>query len=306
MSQPLRVSPRSGYLLVALAEKVCYIGTIRKEETFSMKKWIVLMLIVALSMSLVACQRTEKKTGNEKTDAMILEEIKAIYDDDTEDTVDKMYDEVGTCGEQIQWGYKKTTGELFVLGSGKMDDYTQDKPAYWNGLVLRSAKIQGVSTIGKFAFCGRDRLASVSISDGVTAIGESAFESCSSLRTINIPGSVTKIGDAAFEHCSALVDLTIPESVTSIGRYAFYDCDGLSTVVIPDGVESIGGHAFHSCDMVAYVTIPASVTSLGEAVFEECPNLTEINYGGTQEQWTALLNGAVNYKLYTVTVNFGS
>ncbi len=68
------------------------------------------------------------------------------------------------------------------------------------------------------------------IMQGVASIGDYAFEYCRSLTSITIPNSVTSIGKHAFEDCRSLTNITIPNNVTSIGDYAFNKCDSLSVL----------------------------------------------------------------------------
>ena len=72
------------------------------------------------------------------------------------------------------------------------------------------------------------------IMQGVASIGDYAFEYCRSLTSITIPNSVTSIGGETFECCSSLTSITIPDSVTSIGDYAFNKCDSLSVLCKSD------------------------------------------------------------------------
>ena len=89
--------------------------------------------------------------------------------------------------------------------------------------------LQGVESIGDYAFEGCENLINITIPDSVTSI-MGAFKGCSSLINITIPNSVTSIGGSAFECCSSLTSITIPDSVTSIGDYTFYKCDSLSVL----------------------------------------------------------------------------
>ena len=140
---------------------------------------------------------------------------------------------------------------------------------YLNGELVTGELVipDGVTSIGRCAFYGYDRLTSVTIPDSVTSIGDNAFMSCSSLTSVTIPDSVTSIGSYAFSGCTSLTSVTIPDSVTSIGVGAFWDCTSLTSVTIPDSVTSIGEIAFQSCGSLTSVTIPDSVTSIGERAF---------------------------------------
>lgn len=67
-----------------------------------------------------------------------------------------------------------------------------------------------------------------------------------------------------------------------------------SDVVIPaeiDGlpVTSIGGFTFYECYSLTNVTIPGSVTFISADVFAGCDSLTDIYYGGSEEQWNPVI-----------------
>ena len=134
-----------------------------------------------------------------------------------------------------------------------------------------------VTSIGSYAFNGRERLTSITIPDSVTSIGEYAFWGCSNLRSVTIGNSVTSIGSSAFDGCSSLTRITIPDSVTSIGNGAFCACSSLTSITIPDSVTSIGNSAFFYCSSLTSITIPGSVTKIGWTAFSGCSGLTGIN-----------------------------
>lgn len=87
-----------------------------------------------------------------------------------------------------------------------------------------------VTRIGEGAFCGCEKLESVTISERVESIGPVAFYRCLSLESVEIPDSVRKIESGAFSVCASLVSVGIPDSVTSIGESAFDGCKSLKSV----------------------------------------------------------------------------
>ena len=123
------------------------------------------------------------------------------------------------------------------------------------------------------------------ILQGVESIGNYAFKYCSNLTSITIPNSVTSIGDSAFNDCRSLTSITIPNSVTSIGGYAFEFCSSLTSITIPNSVTSIGDSAFKNCTSLTSITIPNSVTSIGGYAFEFCSSLTSINVDSNNEKY---------------------
>lgn len=82
----------------------------------------------------------------------------------------------------------------------------------------------------------------------VTSIGKSAFVGCEKLKGVTIPKSVTSIGEDAFGQCRSLTEIAIPSSITSIGKRAFYNCESLAKIIIPRSVTSIGDLAFGRCE----------------------------------------------------------
>lgn len=59
--------------------------------------------------------------------------------------------------------------------------------------------LQGIYTIGAYAFYDCDHLITVSLPDGLKRIGHAAFRDCSNLASINIPNTVNTIGDNPFQ-----------------------------------------------------------------------------------------------------------
>ena len=145
------------------------------------------------------------------------------------------------------------------------------------------------------------------ISNSVTRIGDWAFYNCKFLISIVIPNSVTSIGDFAFCDCWGIKSITIPDSVTTVGEDVFNNCAYLVTATLPGGLTHISRYAFSYCTRLTSITIPDSVTTIGFGAFYWCNNLTDVYYGGTEEQWrsisvdntvngnTSLLNATIHY-----------
>ncbi len=207
----------------------------------------------------------------------------------------------GSCGAYANWSLDTESGLLSIIGSGAMNDYSQnnDSPWYEHKSYITSLSIEDqITSIGDYAFRYCSGLTSVTIPESVTEIGKNAFSGCSSLpveenlryadtylveavdgtlSTYNIKEGTKWIGSSAFWRCSGLTSVTIPESVTSIGNNAFYECSGLTSVTIPNSVTSIGDWAFYYCSGLTSVTIPNSVTSIGYNAFAWCDKLTKVN-----------------------------
>ena len=120
-----------------------------------------------------------------------------------------------------------------------------------------------------------------------------------------IPSGVTGIGWGAFQSAAALTKVSIPGSAASIGYGAFQDCAALAEAVMEPGVASIGTWAFGNCAALTRVVIPASVTGIGYAAFWKT-GLTDVFYGGTEEQWEAIQIDQYNDPLAQARIHYNS
>ena len=80
-------------------------------------------------------------------------------------------------------------------------------------------------------------------------------------------------------------------------------------IVIPaktpagDTVTEIDNSAF-SNEEITSITIPVTVTDIGRRAFQGCSLLTDVYYGGTQNQWEAVNVGSYNQPLQNATMHF--
>jgi hypothetical protein len=165
---------------------------------------------------------------------------------------------------------------LRVQGNGAMEDYRNcafhASLAPWHGacseggdhrrticnLPITNIVIEdGVTHIGKFAFCGLKRLKSVTIPASVTSIGVGAFYSCDSLTYIKVAEDNAYFAseDGIIFNKDKSILIRYPQ-----GRSGAY--------MIPYGVTTIGATAFHGSVGLTSVTIPNTVTTIEPGVFE--------------------------------------
>ncbi len=220
----------------------------------------------------------------------------------------------GECGPGLTWRLDGNS-TLTVSGNGPMDDmgpstdvqspwYIDDLTPYIYRIVIKP----GVTSIGKCAFMYCRVADSVSIPDTVVAIGNYAFSFCYKLKSVYIPDSVLDLGECAFQNCPDLAEvylsnnltelkfgifssaafesLTLPDGILSIGSSAFYGC-WLNNLIIPDGVRAIGNAPF-SFSALESIYVPASVTEISYDTFYGCNFLTDVYYGGSEEDWAKL------------------
>ena len=154
---------------------------------------------------------------------------------------------------------------------------------------------------------------SFTILDGVTSIGDYAFFLCGSLASIVIPNSVTSIGDGAFSFCRSLTSITVDKGNTNYKDIDgnLYSKDGTMLIqyaigktatsfTVPDSVTSIGNNAFEYCSSLTSVVIPDSVASIGEDAFSYCGVLTSVYYKGSASEWNEIDIGSDNWYLSRV------
>ncbi len=166
------------------------------------------------------------------------------------------------------------------------------------------------------------------IPNNVTDIGRHAFAGCEHLEIMNIPDNVTSIGYGAFKLTSNLEDITISDSVTSIGNSAFtfsgyYEDESnwenhalhignhlvetigiIGDYPIKKETKVIADSAFEACYEISSVTVPNSVTHIGNGAFYECGGITDVYFGGTQEEWNNITIGKDNEDFTNATLHF--
>lgn len=228
---------------------------------------------------------------------------------------DLSYSDSGACGEggdNVKWYYYEESGKLIVSGNGHMMSYLNvSSPWYGYRDSIKMIEIlDGVTTIGDFAFFNCSYLKSVVIPNSIISIGEASFYACSMLRSVTIPTSVISIGNRAFLSCRSLDSVTIPNSVMDIEIEAFGNCTALSSIVvdssntkydsrngcnaiietssntlisgckntfISNSVINLAAFAFEGCESLTSLIIPNSVMSIGNFAFAYCSNLLSMD-----------------------------
>ena len=121
------------------------------------------------------------------------------------------------------------------------------------------------------------------VKEGVKAVGYEAFAADAwSLTSVSLPDSLTLIALDAFNGCTALTEIALPSGVTEIQRNAFYGCKTLKRI-----------------------SIPAAVTAIGDDTFYNTA-LSDVYYGGTEEQWSAITIGSSNQRLTNAARHYNS
>ena len=154
-------------------------------------------------------------------------------------------------------------------------DYSNDEShSFYSD--LREVKLpDGLTYIGKRAFCGSPKLIEVKIPSTVTKIEQSAFSGCTGLKEIELPPQLEEVGYSSFYGCSGLTEITIPSSVKTIRSGAFEKCYNLESVTLSEGICEIGTEAFKSTNLKS-LNIPKSVKKLGHDIVYNCKHLPYI------------------------------
>ncbi|MBR5296150.1 MAG: leucine-rich repeat domain-containing protein, partial [Clostridia bacterium] len=221
----------------------------------------------------------------------------------------------GTTGS-CRWSVENSV--LTISGNGAMGNYdytyasdytTLITSAPWGTNIKAVVIEEGVTTVGKYAFFGCSKIASVSLPDSLITIRESAFRDCEFLYSVTIPDRVTKVEPFAFRGCLSLTSITIGESVTDFGNTGIVltDCPSLTSIIVngdnplfsskgnclintvekrlvlgcknsvipSDGsVKIVGDSAFGGCSSLQSIVIPEGITRIAAQAFYGCTSLS--------------------------------
>lgn len=185
----------------------------------------------------------------------------------------------GYCGDNVEWSFDDSTGELRLSGSGSVDPLYSDEEF----------------------MVYEDSIKSVYISYGITDISYLHFEYFSSLTQITVSAASddyysdsdgvlytkdkTKL--ICFPQASALQSYEVPDGVEIIGEYAFNNCNNLVCIKLPYSIRRIEGHAFWKNPTTTAphgIEIPSTVDAIADTAFEYASN-TNIYYTGLESDW---------------------
>lgn len=178
--------------------------------------------------------------------------------------------------------------------------------------------------IGKEAFAHCDELQSVEFPSKLKKIDDDAFLWCESLSNVVFSDSITTLGATAFGACFQISKIVLPLSMENCSTAPFANCQSLTTIIVdednpyltvvdnilynkkltiircypsgktekefilPEGITDIGPCTFAYNNHLESITIPNSVKLIYMNVFSESPNIKNINYNGTVQEWQAI------------------
>lgn len=136
----------------------------------------------------------------------------------------------GTCGDNLTWTFDEVTGELVIVGTGEMTNYSSSSVVPWPNALIKSISFpNGLTSIGDYAFVNLQSINSIDIPCTVKSIGLDSFNG-SAVKEVYIPNGVETIGAGAFRYCVKLEKIFIGNTVNSIKRLAFDYCYNLRDV----------------------------------------------------------------------------
>ncbi|MBR4081883.1 MAG: leucine-rich repeat protein, partial [Clostridia bacterium] len=186
----------------------------------------------------------------------------------------------GTCGAEgdgtnLSWMLKDN--HLFISGTGAMADYSSSGWP-WDDASKTITDVtigDGVTHIGKHAFCNFCALTEITIPASVESIGYQAFRNSTVSSVTFAPNSrLTTIDGYAFSYLNSLKQITLPASVETIGAGSFESCTALETVTFAEGsrLSSLGYMPFFECNSLTAISIPESATA--------CKTIDGVLYSG--------------------------
>ncbi len=131
--------------------------------------------------------------------------------------------------------------------------------------------IEGIETIGNYAFAYNTNVKKVILSSDVRSLGR-GFDS-STVETVVLNEGLEQIDSRAFKSTPNLKEVVIPSTVKTIADNAFQK-SGIKNVTIPATVETIGEAAFGS-SLIESVTFEGNTSIQGYA-FRGCANLRTV------------------------------
>lgn len=167
---------------------------------------------------------------------------------------------------------------------------------------------EGVTTIGGYVIKNYGWVKRVLLPESVTTIGDYAF-AMTYINEVRCPQRLEYIGKGAFDACENLVILDLHEVGTvasyaftrsgieylyiekldEVNEYSFSAMHQLKMLTILDGSFELGEKAIPYCENLTTLSLPAGAVIVGDGVAYGCTDLRTIYYGGSKEQWDAML-----------------
>ena len=193
-----------------------------------------------------------------------------------------------------------------ICNQGDDDDLSEEEQLQLEEIVIPSS----VTTIEDEAFLNWKSLKKVTFEQPaeLTSIGNYAFYGCSSLTELTIPEGVTTLGES-FINGTSIASITVPKTVIDAGN-AFNGCTSLKTLIFADGIKSIPKGICNQSDIeyaqIQKIVIPSSVMTIESDAFPGSVNITDVYYGGSEDDWIKIEKKSGNDCLTNDAMHFKS
>gem|GEM_PF-3661906 len=99
--------------------------------------------------------------------------------------------------------------------------------------------------------------------------------------------------------------IIIEDGITGIPAYSFEYMDKVESVALPNTLLNLSPNAFNSCASLTEIVIPASVEYVdGKWYWYRCPNLNNVYYVGTEEEWNEVYDLTNAFSSERITPHF--
>lgn len=226
----------------------------------------------------------------------------------------------GTCGEHLQWNFDYSDSTLVITGNGAMNDYTASSVdgSPWVKLPIMHISLpEGLTRIGKHAFCYCKKVKELHIPNSVTEISEGAMNSMSGLKKLTLGASLRVVG----ENAVAALNVDTLISLATFDQWCRTDFNkngGLIRVnnaliiegqqvtgdfYLPSTVHRINDNVFYYCPGMTAFHIPNSVDTIGK-VFGTKSECSTYYYEGTVAEWCAMVHtDGLRFVQHTLYIN---
>ena len=124
--------------------------------------------------------------------------------------------------------------------------------------------------------------------------------------TLYIGTETVTLANEAYKSRTDFTKLVIPNTLSTIGVRVFQYCTNLESVTIAEDVTTIGQQMFESCTKLKTIKLPSTIKRIQLYAFYNCSSLTDVYYGGTQEQWNNIVIGTSNTPIQNATIHYNS
>ena len=243
-----------------------------------MKRYVLLLLCLALLCSLASCKQPPVQPDSSTTPPPPT--IEAFPPNSVVERQNDSYvyeivtDEEGNSSVNIK-KYIGTETKVVIpsyidqfpvthISKYPSEDYHSDPslaPSAFGGTPIEEVIIPDtVLEIYHSAFYNCARLVSVTFGKNLEWIYSSAFRECSSLERVDLSDTkVLGISFSCFQDCTSLKEVILKEETIQIQWKAFYNCTSLEKIKLPRDLVDIFDEAFYNCKSIRELNIPKNL-----------------------------------------------